>query len=122
MASQSEISNAIKLLNLSPGPIDLTDEGIKRFIIRKKLLGTYGLTEEDLDGMSSREIDEMTEEIISEKKGELITTLNAELVEIQETINSVIDQAEVLYQQLITIPAALVAVSPTGPTLLLWIL
>lgn len=115
MAKREDIIGAMDSLGDSFGPIDLKNEFIKKFVIKKKILAAYGISEEVYE-MNPKEIDEMIENIIKERTGDLVLRLETDLGLIQTSLNSVIKQAPVLLGQMATIPIVLIATTAAGPT------
>lgn len=102
--------------SLDPGgPINLRSDGIKRFVLKKKLLSTYGMSESDYE-KDPEMIDGMITDILENGRGELSNRLDSDLSLISSSLNQVISQAPELLGQLSSIPLALISTTASGPT------
>ena len=114
MAKIEDIMGAMDSLR-EKGPLDLNNKKIKKFIVRKSLLTSYGMTEKEYR-QDPDAIDATVDEIVENGAGTLMKTLDADLDMISSNMNSVITQAPVLLAQMSTIPVSLISTTVAGPT------
>lgn len=114
MAKKEDILGIMDSLD-SGGPINLRGDGIKRSVLKKKLLSTYGMSESDYE-KDPEMIDGMITDILENGRGEFSNRLDSDLSTISSTFNQVISQAPELLAQLSSIPLALISTTAAGPT------
>lgn len=114
MAKKDEIQGAMNSLR-DHGPLSLNNDKVKKFILRKSFLVSYGISEEEYE-LNPKEIDDMVDEVFRNGSGSLLKTLDADLEMISSCMNSVIIQAPILLAQMSTIPVSLISTTAAGPT------
>jgi hypothetical protein len=115
MAKKEDILGIMDSLD-SGGPINLRSDGIKRFVLKKKLLSTYGMSESDYE-KDPETIDTMVTDILENRRGEFSNRIDSDLSLISSSLNQVISQAPELLGQLSSIPLALISTTAVGPTI-----
>ena len=121
MATTSDIKKALDELN-SDGSFSFPSKDlIKKEVLKRKMKMGYTVkneeTGEDMCLVEDEQLDKEAEKIIEEGRGELVKKIDSELASIENSISSVISQVPALFSQLATIPAAMIQVSPVGPTM-----
>ena len=121
MATTSDIKKALDELN-SGGKFSFPNKDlIKEEVLKMKMKLGYTVKDPST-GEETCLIDEETlnseaKRIIDEGKGEIVNKIDSDLASIENSISSVMSQAPALFTQLATIPAAMIQVSPVGPTM-----
>jgi hypothetical protein len=111
MADAEKLKKVLDDLN-SGGAINLKKmfPTLKKEIIKEKVKMGYPPMEE-------ADLDKIVDDIMESGAGELVNKIDSDLDQISNSLSSVVSQAPALLTQLATIPAAMIQISPVGPTM-----
>ena len=121
MATTVDIKKALEELN-SGGSFSFPNKDlIKREVLKMKMRVGYTYTDEKTGDkiclIDETTLDKEVSRAINEGSGEIVNKIDSDLLSIENSLSSVLSQAPALFSQLATIPAAMVQISPLGPTI-----
>ena len=114
MAKKEDILGAMDSLK-EKGPLSLNNDKVKKFVLRRSFMVSYGITEEEYR-KNPEEIDKLVDQAFENGSGTMLRTLGADLDMISSSMNTVIAQAPILLAQMSTIPLSLISTTVAGPT------
>ena len=111
MADAEKLKKVLDDLN-SGGAINLKKmfPTLKKQIIKEKVKMGY-------PPMDDADLNSIVDNIMESGTGELVNKIDSDLDQISNSLSSVVSQAPALLTQLATIPAAMIQISPVGPTM-----